>query len=173
MAQYLTLEDLRLARTPEALLALFRKLGYRAEPELVPLDPDELEFPAGAGIRRLFLLADHDRLQIFLYELEAVQMAHLRLLPHGRQDNPAALYRAQVLALNLSLGILNTSLTEFFYRQISATIRGGFVRFFSQYLKQIPIPDAPRTARQAIEKLVRRLLALREKEQRSPRWRRS
>ena len=45
MAQSLTLEDLRLARTPEALLALFRKLGYRVEPEMVPLDPDELEFP--------------------------------------------------------------------------------------------------------------------------------
>lgn len=80
MAQYLTLEDLRLARHPEAVLNLFRKLGYHVESDLIPLNPIELEFPAGAGIQRLFLLADHDQLQIFLFELDAVQMAHLRVL---------------------------------------------------------------------------------------------
>jgi hypothetical protein len=80
MAQYLTLEYLRLARHPEAVLNLFRKLGYHVEPDLAALDPVELEFPSGAGIQRLFLLADHDQLQIFLFELDAVQIANLRLL---------------------------------------------------------------------------------------------
>ena len=59
------------------------------------------------------------------------------------------------------LAVLNTRVTEFFYGQISAAIRGGFVRFFSQYLAKVPIPDAPPAERAAIEKLVGRLLALR------------
>ena len=54
---HLALEDLRLARDPDHLLALFRKLAYRTEPELTPLDPLDLEFPDRAGIQRCFLLA--------------------------------------------------------------------------------------------------------------------
>jgi len=55
-SRHLALEDLRLARDPDHLLALFRKLAYRVEPELVPLDPANLEFPERAGIQRCFLL---------------------------------------------------------------------------------------------------------------------
>ena len=49
-SRHLALEDLRLARDPDHLLALFRKLAYRVEPELVPLDPANLEFPERAGV---------------------------------------------------------------------------------------------------------------------------
>ncbi len=35
--------------------------------------------------------------------------------------------------------ILNSSLVEFFFRTISASIRGSYLRFFDQYVKQIPI----------------------------------
>ncbi|MCL6431854.1 MAG: Eco57I restriction-modification methylase domain-containing protein, partial [Anaerolineae bacterium] len=58
------------------------------------------------------------------------------------------------------VGILNARTSEFFYRHISASVRGGFLRFFSQHVAQIPVPDAPRTQRRAIEALVRQLLTL-------------
>ncbi|MDQ6662261.1 MAG: Eco57I restriction-modification methylase domain-containing protein, partial [Chloroflexota bacterium] len=35
--------------------------------------------------------------------------------------------------------LLNSSLIEFFFRTISASIRGGYMRFFYQYMTQIPI----------------------------------
>jgi len=55
-SRHLAPEDLRLARDPDHLLVLFRKLAYRVEPELTPLDPANLEFPERAGIGRCFLL---------------------------------------------------------------------------------------------------------------------
>ncbi len=56
------------------------------------------------------------------------------------------------------LGILNSHVVEFFYRQISAMIQQDYLRFFSQYLGQIPIPDAPKARRAAIEGVVHKLL---------------
>jgi hypothetical protein len=88
---YLLLEDLRLARDPDYLLTLFRKLAYRVEAELIPLDPAELECPDRAGIRRCFLLADHAHppgLQVLLFELDAVRMANLRLLARDLPARP-------------------------------------------------------------------------------------
>jgi hypothetical protein len=37
------------------------------------------------------------------------------------------------------VALLNSSLIEFYYRTISASIRGGYLRFFSQYVNLIPI----------------------------------
>jgi len=37
------------------------------------------------------------------------------------------------------LGLLNSSLIETYWKQISTPIRGGFYRFFSQFLAQLPI----------------------------------
>ena len=45
----LSLEDLRLARHPQCVLALFRKLAHRTEPDMILLDTDDLGFPAGLG----------------------------------------------------------------------------------------------------------------------------
>ncbi|HEY76316.1 MAG TPA: type II restriction endonuclease [Thermoflexia bacterium] len=89
--RHLALEDLRLARDPEHVLTLFRKLAYRVEPEPVPLNPTDLEFPDRAGIHRCFLLADHPQppgLQVFLFELDDTRMANLRLLARDLLARP-------------------------------------------------------------------------------------
>jgi hypothetical protein len=51
------------------------------------------------------------------------------------------------------LALLNSSLIEFFFQQVSALIRGDYLRFFTQYVAQTPIrnivfttPDAEREA---------------------------
>ncbi len=91
MPTHLVLEDLRLARDPERVLTLFRKLAYRVEPEPVPLDPTDLEFPDRAGIHRCFLIADHPQppgLQVFLFELDDTRMANLRLLARDLLARP-------------------------------------------------------------------------------------
>ena len=81
-ARCLTLEDLHLCKSPEQLLQIFNKLGYRTEPEIVPLAKSQIGFaPAdAAAIRRLALLADHGQLQIILFELDEVAMQRLRSL---------------------------------------------------------------------------------------------
>ena len=56
------------------------------------------------------------------------------------------------------LGVLNSSVVEFFYNQISSTIRGDYLRFIATYMEQVPIPDATPVQRAAIETLVRKLL---------------
>lgn len=56
------------------------------------------------------------------------------------------------------LGVLNSSAVEFFYTQISSTIRGDYLRFIATYMQQVPIPDATPAQRAAIESLVRKLL---------------
>ncbi len=58
------------------------------------------------------------------------------------------------------LGILNSSVSEFFYQQISSLVRGDFLRMFSQYIAQIPIPDASPSERASIERIVQQLLDL-------------
>lgn len=81
MPQYLTLEDIRLARDPERVLTLFRKLGYQTDDVLMPLDPADLGLPDKAGIQTAYFIADHDELlQVMLFELDAVRMANLRPL---------------------------------------------------------------------------------------------
>jgi len=40
------------------------------------------------------------------------------------------------------LGVLNSSIVEDIYRAMSAQIRGGYLRFFAQYVEKIPIPKA-------------------------------
>lgn len=59
------------------------------------------------------------------------------------------------------LGILNSSCVDFFYRQISPAIQGGFLRFKVIYYRNIPIPNASQDLRSHIESIVRKLLALR------------
>lgn len=41
---------------------------------------------------------------------------------------------------------------------MSAQVRGGYLRFFRQYVEQIPIPNAPAADRDAIAELVRKCL---------------
>ncbi len=56
------------------------------------------------------------------------------------------------------LSILNSNVVLFFYNQISPTIRGGYYRFISQYMEQIPIPNATDDLRQQIASLAQQCL---------------
>ncbi|PSB03051.1 class I SAM-dependent DNA methyltransferase [Merismopedia glauca] len=55
-------------------------------------------------------------------------------------------------------GILNSQLIEWFYSMTSNSIRGGYVRAFTDYMKQIPIPTATESDCKAIETLVQKCL---------------
>jgi len=64
------------------------------------------------------------------------------------------------------LGILNSALITFYYKNISSTYRGGYLRFIYQYLEQLPIrtidfsnPDDKKSHDKMI-KLVEQMLAL-------------
>ncbi|BFU90835.1 MAG: hypothetical protein NTAFB01_20220 [Nitrospira sp.] len=50
------------------------------------------------------------------------------------------------------LAVLNSSLVDLFYRHISSQIRGGYLRMFSQYIGEIPIPIATADQRTSIGK---------------------
>jgi hypothetical protein len=58
------------------------------------------------------------------------------------------------------LAVLNSPPVFWYCRQISNTIRGGFVRFIRQYVEQIPIPNASPDQQQWCERLVEALLWL-------------
>lgn len=54
-------------------------------------------------------------------------------------------------------GLLNSTAVEWFYSQVSNRIRGGYLRAFSDYMRQIPIPSTSNPA--PIEALVEQILA--------------
>ncbi len=58
------------------------------------------------------------------------------------------------------LGVLNSKSVEGYFREISAEIRGGYMRFFGQYLETLPIPDAPGTERKSIAQLAQQTQTL-------------
>ena len=56
------------------------------------------------------------------------------------------------------LGVLNSRAVTDYYIEKSAQVRGGYLRFFSQYVERIPIPSASEAERQAIAALVQKCL---------------
>jgi hypothetical protein len=52
------------------------------------------------------------------------------------------------------LAAINSNIALWFYRQISNSIRGGYLRFIRQYVEQIPIPDATQQQQRLCERLV-------------------
>lgn len=72
------------------------------------------------------------------------------------------------------LGLLNSKLISYYYRQISSSYRGGYLRFIFQYLVSIPIPqfDSPSSdninPKKNISDLVERLLVITKREGRTP-----
>jgi hypothetical protein len=58
--------------------------------------------------------------------------------------------------------LLNSSLIEFFYAQLSNRLRGGYLRAFSDYMKQIRIPNAEVWQKEIIEKFVGYILFLKQ-----------
>lgn len=61
------------------------------------------------------------------------------------------------------LGILNSKPVLDFYLEISAQIRGGYLRYKRQYVTQIPIPKASPKDKKKIEKLVQKCLDVKGK----------
>ena len=57
------------------------------------------------------------------------------------------------------LGILNSKLLWWFYGTITSSIQGGFVRYFSQYMEQLPIPPATAAQQAPIIERVQKILA--------------
>ncbi len=57
------------------------------------------------------------------------------------------------------LGVLNSSVVQDYYLEISSQFRGGYIRGFTQYIEKIPIPKVPDDKRLSIEALVRRCMA--------------
>ncbi len=57
------------------------------------------------------------------------------------------------------IGLLNSNLIWWYYQNISSTIRGGFVRFFAQYMETLPIPSVTNSEKAPIIKLVQIILA--------------
>jgi type I restriction-modification system DNA methylase subunit len=58
------------------------------------------------------------------------------------------------------IALLNSKVVEYFYKTISSTIRGGFLRFIDQYLRQIPIPNVPHDLQKTLTEKVGMLLKL-------------
>jgi adenine-specific DNA-methyltransferase len=62
------------------------------------------------------------------------------------------------------LGVLNSKAAFWLFRQVSNTIRGGFVRFIRQYVEQIPIPTASPEKQKEVERLVDRILMVKARD---------
>jgi hypothetical protein len=60
--------------------------------------------------------------------------------------------------------LLNSGAVEWFYSQISNKIRGGYLRAFSDYMQQIPIPHPPKPVEKAIETSVTKIQAAKKKD---------
>ncbi len=56
------------------------------------------------------------------------------------------------------VGFLNSRTVWWFYSNISSTIRGGFVRFIAQYMKQLPIPKVSSSMENSISGNIDKLL---------------
>ena len=56
------------------------------------------------------------------------------------------------------VGLLNSSVIWWFYKNVSSSIRGGFVRFIAQYMETLPIPNATEIQKSEIEQRVRRII---------------
>ena len=57
------------------------------------------------------------------------------------------------------IGILNASLTEWFYEQIANRIQNGYLRAFSDYMRQVPIPSATANQKSVVDACVGAALA--------------
>ena len=56
------------------------------------------------------------------------------------------------------VGLLNSKTVWWFYSNISSTIRGGFVRFIAQYMKQLPVPPIPERMDSVLSNQIEKIL---------------
>lgn len=64
------------------------------------------------------------------------------------------------LGLKFVLGLANSSVLDFFWRQISTPLQGGFFRYFTQFIEQLPIQPSTDSQRRSVELLVEHVLWL-------------
>lgn len=57
------------------------------------------------------------------------------------------------LSLKFVLGIVNSPVLDFYWRQISTPLRGGFYRYFTQFIEQLPLPETTGSQRRQVELL--------------------
>jgi len=78
------------------------------------------------------------------------------------------------LSIKYVLGLLNSKLLEFYLKRISTPMRGGFFRFFTQFLEKLPIhtinfsDPAEKAQHDKMVSLVERMLALHKQNPRTP-----
>ncbi len=60
------------------------------------------------------------------------------------------------------IALFNSTTVEWFYSLVSNKVRGGYLRAFSDYMKQIPIPEANTEQRGVLELLVNYILFLKQ-----------
>ena len=65
------------------------------------------------------------------------------------------------------LGVLNSSLLDWYWKRISTPLRGGFYRYFTQFIEQLPIPAATPEKQRPVERLVDRILAAKQRDARA------
>ena len=65
------------------------------------------------------------------------------------------------------LGVLNSSLSRYFFHSTSPSMRGGFHRFKAIYMREFPIPTASAEQQKAVERLVERILAAKAQDARA------
>ena len=58
------------------------------------------------------------------------------------------------------LALANSSVLDFFWRQVSTPLRGGYYRYFTQFIEQLPIPTANDHQRHTVESVATVLLKL-------------
>ncbi len=59
--------------------------------------------------------------------------------------------------------LMNSQAVEWFYSSISNKVRGGYLRAFSDYMSQIPIPAISSEKQKVMERLVDRILAAKQR----------
>ena len=62
------------------------------------------------------------------------------------------------------LGLLNSSLLWYFIRGTSNPYRGSYYYFKTKYLEPFSIPDAPLSVKKSIGKLVKQIIAKKERD---------
>jgi adenine-specific DNA-methyltransferase len=67
-------------------------------------------------------------------------------------------------APNFLLGVLNSRLIDFYFRLITQTSGMGVTRWFNVYVEKFPIPTVPPQKQKAVERLVDRILAAKQRD---------
>lgn len=69
------------------------------------------------------------------------------------------------VSLEFILGLVNSRVLDYYWRKISTSLRGGFYRYFTQFIEQLPIPSASEKQHEAICKITEYILWLQNKSQ--------